>query len=225
MFGTALSTASISSCVMSSLMSTSLAPARVPPTNCISIMLGPMLEMYPRANWRPVSPSVATRMMEAAPITMPSIVSRKRVLLAEKLSSARVTVSRNATVERALRSVLSNERADGRNLSEAGGTVGLGMPVWVAMGRALQKTRAVQTAVPHKLQMLQNIAATRHATPALPPIGEQIRLQRGRVAEWLMAPVLKTGVPERVSGVRIPPLPPYWPVDAGLSGAWRSGVR
>ena len=30
----------------------------------------------------------------------------------------------------------------------------------------------------------------------------------GRVAEWLMAPVLKTGVPERVSGVRIPPLPP-----------------
>src|ERR1035441_1073649 len=31
----------------------------------------------------------------------------------------------------------------------------------------------------------------------------------GRVAEWLMAPVLKTGVPERVSGVRIPPLPPF----------------
>src|ERR1035441_8353221 len=30
-----------------------------------------------------------------------------------------------------------------------------------------------------------------------------------RVAEWLMAPVLKTGVPERVSGVRIPPLPPH----------------
>jgi hypothetical protein len=29
------------------------------------------------------------------------------------------------------------------------------------------------------------------------------------VAEWLMAPVLKTGVPERVSGVRIPPLPPF----------------
>jgi hypothetical protein len=35
------------------------------------------------------------------------------------------------------------------------------------------------------------------------------KLQRGRVAEWLMAPVLKTGVPERVSGVRIPPLPPF----------------
>jgi hypothetical protein len=29
------------------------------------------------------------------------------------------------------------------------------------------------------------------------------------VAEWLMAPVLKTGVLERVSGVRIPPLPPF----------------
>jgi hypothetical protein len=30
----------------------------------------------------------------------------------------------------------------------------------------------------------------------------------GEVAEWLMAPVLKTGIPERVSGVRIPPSPP-----------------
>ena len=30
----------------------------------------------------------------------------------------------------------------------------------------------------------------------------------GEVAEWLMAPVLKTGVPERVPGVRIPPSPP-----------------
>ena len=29
----------------------------------------------------------------------------------------------------------------------------------------------------------------------------------GRMAEWLNAPVLKTGVPERVSGVRIPILP------------------
>src|ERR1700735_4120205 len=31
----------------------------------------------------------------------------------------------------------------------------------------------------------------------------------GEVAEWLMAPVLKTGVPERVPGVRIPPSPPH----------------
>src|SRR5580658_5330280 len=31
----------------------------------------------------------------------------------------------------------------------------------------------------------------------------------GEVAEWLMAPVLKTGIPERVSGVRIPPSPPF----------------
>jgi hypothetical protein len=30
----------------------------------------------------------------------------------------------------------------------------------------------------------------------------------GEVAEWLMAPVLKTGIPEMVSGVRIPPSPP-----------------
>jgi hypothetical protein len=33
-------------------------------------------------------------------------------------------------------------------------------------------------------------------------------IEAGEVAEWLMAPVLKTGMPERVSGVRIPPSPP-----------------
>src|SRR5579864_8814334 len=37
---------------------------------------------------------------------------------------------------------------------------------------------------------------------------EQFIAASGEVAEWLMAPVLKTGVPERVPGVRIPPLPP-----------------
>ena len=57
------------------------------------------------AYWRPVRPSVATRMMDAEPMTMPSMVSKKRVLLALKLSSARLTVSRKATVERALASV------------------------------------------------------------------------------------------------------------------------
>jgi hypothetical protein len=31
------------------------------------------------------------------------------------------------------------------------------------------------------------------------------------LAEWLMAPVLKTGIPERVSGVRIPHSPPDFP--------------
>ena len=36
----------------------------------------------------------------------------------------------------------------------------------------------------------------------LPPLS-------GRVAEWLKAPVLKTGIPETVSGVRIPSLPPF----------------
>ncbi len=42
-----------------------------------------------------------------------------------------------------------------------------------------------------------------------------LNLKNGRVAERLMAPVLKTGVPERVSGVRIPPLPP--PMDSTAS--------
>ncbi len=32
---------------------------------------------------------------------------------------------------------------------------------------------------------------------------------RGRVAEWLNAPVLKTGIGESLSGVRIPPRPPF----------------
>src|SRR3954470_5149804 len=34
----------------------------------------------------------------------------------------------------------------------------------------------------------------------------------GELAEWLMAPVLKTGIPGRVSGVRIPHSPPlaHW---------------
>ena len=40
----------------------------------------------------------------------------------------------------------------------------------------------------------------------------------GRVAEWLMAPVLKTGVPERVSGVRIPSLPPHLSLLGGHRG-------
>src|SRR5450432_3209554 len=36
----------------------------------------------------------------------------------------------------------------------------------------------------------------------------------GEVAEWLMAPVLKTGIPETVSGVQIPPSPPQiWPQE------------
>src|SRR6185312_14611722 len=122
--------------------------------------------------------------------------------------------------ERAVERTRGRTKLVGSRWNGRVGNAGLG-----GHGAGATKNRAVQTAVPHKLQMLQNIAATRHATPALPPIGEQIRLQRGRVAEWLMAPVLNSGVPERVSGVRIPPLPPYWPVDAGLSGAWRSGVR
>src|SRR6185312_8943189 len=42
----------------------------------------------------------------------------------------------------------------------------------------------------------------------------------GEVAEWLMAPVLKTGIPERVSGVRIPPSPPCM-----LRLRFASGVR
>jgi hypothetical protein len=49
------------------------------------------------------------------------------------------------------------------------------------------------------------------------PCLSHTKLHRGRVAEWLMAPVLKTGVPERVSGVRIPPLPPFCLLGLGVA--------
>ena len=64
--------------------------------------------------------------------------------------------------------------------------------------------------------------------------GQFMMKESGRVAEWLMAPVLKTGVPERVSGVRIPPLPPYslkfsilWPnfADEPRNSAEHSEIR
>ena len=39
--------------------------------------------------------------------------------------------------------------------------------------------------------------------------GLPVRLGNGGVGEWLNPAVLKTVRPERVSGVRIPPPPPY----------------
>src|SRR6202167_3071010 len=51
----------------------------------------------------------------------------------------------------------------------------------------------------------------------MPTYNHRWPADRGEVAEWLMAPVLKTGVPERVSGVRIPPLPPLHGADARCS--------
>ena len=71
----------------------------------------------------PVSPTVTTRMIDAEPITMPSIVSRNRALLARKLSTASEMISLNIMVLRALASVVSND---------LGSTAGLGVLV-VAM--------------------------------------------------------------------------------------------
>ncbi len=65
---------------MKSGVATLSGPAMLPPTYCISIMLGPMLAIMLSAYWLPVRPSVATRMMEAEPMTMPSMVSRNRRL-------------------------------------------------------------------------------------------------------------------------------------------------
>ena len=78
-----------------------------PPEYCISTLFGPSPEMVSSAYCFPVSPTVTTSTIDADPMTIPSIVSRNRVLLARKLSMARLTVSRKATVDRALRSVLS----------------------------------------------------------------------------------------------------------------------
>ncbi len=38
----------------------------------------------------------------------------------------------------------------------------------------------------------------------------------GGVAEWLNAPVLKTGVHGSVPGVRIPPPPPFWKLSRNI---------
>src|ERR1700744_6528227 len=48
-------------------------------------------------------------MIEADPMTIPSMVSRNRVLLARKLSTASLATSLNIIVDRALASVRSNE--------------------------------------------------------------------------------------------------------------------
>src|SRR6202034_3073482 len=109
-------------------------PITTPPEYCISTLFGPRPEIASSAYCLPVRHTVATRMIDADPITMPSIVSRNRVLLARKLSKASESVSRNAIVERALRRMLSKLRAAGRRLLRLGGVViGLGTPVWVAM--------------------------------------------------------------------------------------------
>jgi hypothetical protein len=55
----------------------------------------------------PVNPSVAVRIIDADPITIPSIVNRNRTFEARKLSTARCTVSRKAIVDVALASVRS----------------------------------------------------------------------------------------------------------------------
>ena len=55
----------------------------------------------------PVNPTVTTSTIDAEPITIPSMVSKKRVLDARKLSIARLIVSRSAMVELALARVAS----------------------------------------------------------------------------------------------------------------------
>src|SRR6266702_1712731 len=107
--GTCSLTAASSSRVIKSGVVVLSGPTTLPPLYCISIMLGPMLARRLSAYCLPVSPSVVTRMMDAEPMTMPSMVRRKRTLLARKLSTARRATSLNIMVERALARVRSNE--------------------------------------------------------------------------------------------------------------------
>src|SRR6266702_5163327 len=88
----------------------------LPPLYCISILLGPRLSMVLSAYSLPVRPTVTTRMIDADPITIPSIVNRNRALLARKLSTASEMISRNIIVLRALASVLSNDVFSGAGL-------------------------------------------------------------------------------------------------------------
>ena len=81
----------------------------LPPLYCISILFGPRLEMVSSAYCLPVIPTVTTRMIDAEPMTMPSMVSRNRALLARKLSTASEITSLKIIVVCALASVLSND--------------------------------------------------------------------------------------------------------------------
>jgi len=69
-----------------------------PPLYCISTRFGPRLLIVSIAYCRPVNPTVTTRMIDADPMIMPSIVSKNRTLLARKLSIARRIVSENTMV-------------------------------------------------------------------------------------------------------------------------------
>src|ERR1035441_6413386 len=88
----------------------------LPPLYCISTLLGPRVEMVSTAYCWPVSPTVTTRMMDAEPMIMPSMVSMKRALLARKLSSASETISPKTMVVWALSSVLANVPFSGAGL-------------------------------------------------------------------------------------------------------------
>ena len=79
-------------------------------------LFGPRLEMVSSAYCLPVIPTVTTRMIDAEPMTMPSMVSRKRALLARKLSTASEITSLKIIVVCALASVLSNEFASNSGL-------------------------------------------------------------------------------------------------------------
>jgi hypothetical protein len=81
--------------------------------------------------------------------------------------------------------------------------------VWLPISQLVHAILRVNTLRPFWWSRLQAICYSIGEAPIfcvtrLP----HTRLETGRVAERLKAPVLKTGVLERVSGVRIPPLPP-----------------
>ena len=76
-----------------------------PPAYSTSTELVPIFWISSEMYCLPVKPMVTTRITDAVPITMPSAVSIKRVLLARKLSPASFRISLMSMVRRALTSV------------------------------------------------------------------------------------------------------------------------
>src|ERR1035437_10905821 len=83
----------------------------------------------------PVSPTVTTRMIDAEPMTMPTIVRMKRALLARKLSTASEKTSLKPIVVFALASVVAND---------FGSSSGLGTFVVAICGSCLSLLDAFQ---------------------------------------------------------------------------------
>ena len=135
-----------------------------------------------RAYCLPVRPRVTTRMMEAEPMTMPSMVRRKRTFDARK--------------------AVDREAGDlGKDHGGAGGGEGR------VKGGRLANGSGEGGHLFSEARLLNQY----RSTCVLKLIGFGCHVARprcGGMCEWLKQAVLKTALPLRVTGVRIPLPPP-----------------